>query len=89
MSRMTRTQLTLEEDEYLFLKAQALRTGTSLSSIVRSLVRARMNAESEIVPRIWDLAGLISESDFTGKDHDEVIRARLESEMGKPEVASE
>ena len=58
MARMTRTQITLEEDEYLFLKNQAAKTGSSLSSVVRGLVRARMDQGREPVLHIWELAGV-------------------------------
>jgi negative regulator of replication initiation len=76
MARMTRTQITLEEEEYLFLKAQAVESGASLSSIVRRLVRASMQDASADAPHIWDIAGLVGESDFTGKDHDAVLYGR-------------
>jgi hypothetical protein len=73
MARMTRTQITLEEQEYRFLKAQAAERGASLSSVVRGLVRQDMEATAASSPHIWELAGLIAESDFTGKDHDAVL----------------
>jgi hypothetical protein len=73
MARMTRTQITLEEEEYLFLKAQAVDTGASLSSVIRGLVRARMQDAAADAPHIWEIAGLIGESDFSGKDHDAVL----------------
>lgn len=82
MPRMTRTQVTLEEDEYLFLKAQAAQTGASLSSVVRGLVRARMSGAPDAIPHIWDLVGLIEDSDFTGEDHDEIIYRALAAELG-------
>ena len=73
MARMTRTQVTLEDDEYRFLKARAAASGSSLSSVVRGLVRERMQHAAANAPHVWDVAGLISESDFTGKDHDAVL----------------
>ena len=73
MARMTRTQITLEEEEHLFLKAQAVGTGASLSSVIRGLVRARMRDAAADAPHIWEIAGLIGESDFSGKDHDAVL----------------
>jgi hypothetical protein len=76
MARMTRTQVTLEESEYRFLKDRAAERGASLSSVVRGLVRERMQEAAAGAPHVWDLAGLIVESEFTGKDHDAVIYGR-------------
>lgn len=73
MARMTRTQIMLEEEEYRFLKARAVESGASLSSVVRSLVRSQMETAAADAPHVWDLAGLIVESDFTGRDHDEIL----------------
>ena len=73
MARMTRTQVTLEESEYRFLKTQAAESGSSLSSVVRGLVRERMEQAIAGAPHIWEVAGLVGESDFTGKDHDAVL----------------
>jgi hypothetical protein len=91
MARMTRTQITLEEDEYLFLKNQAAETGSSLSSVVRGLVRARMGQGGERVLHIWELAGIAaggndeSALDYAGRDHDKVIADALAAEMGLTE----
>ena len=86
---MTRTQITLEEDEYLFLKSQAADTGTSLSSVVRGLVRARMGDTPSPPLHIWELADLVPasdcEMDFSGRDHDKVIADALAAEFGIPE----
>jgi hypothetical protein len=73
MTRMTRTQITLQEDEYRFLKARATESGTSFSSVVRGLVRERMEYSAACAPHIWDVAGMVPESDFSGKDHDAVL----------------
>ena len=73
MARMTRTQITLEEQEYRFLKARATEGGVSLSSVVRGLVRQSMTTTAASSPHIWEVAGLIAESDFSGKDHDAVL----------------
>jgi hypothetical protein len=76
MPRMTRTQVTLEEEEYRFLKAQAAKSGASLSSVVRGLVRERMHRAAADAPHVWEAAGLVGESGFTGKDHDAVLYGR-------------
>ena len=76
MARMTRTQVTLEESEYRFLKDRAAASGSSLSSVVRGLVRERMQQAATGAPHVWEVAGLIGESEFTGTDHDAVIYGR-------------
>ncbi|OFW58172.1 MAG: hypothetical protein A2133_00685 [Actinobacteria bacterium RBG_16_64_13] len=81
---MTRTQVTLEESEYRFLKSRAAESGSSLSAVVRTLVRERMQQVAAGAPRVWDVAGLISESDFSGKDHDAVLYGRAPG-PGSPE----
>jgi hypothetical protein len=73
MARMTRTQVTLEESEYRFLKARAAESGSSFSSIVRSLIRERMQQAAADAPHVWDVAGVISESAFSGEHHDAII----------------
>jgi hypothetical protein len=85
MARMTRTQITLEEDEYLFLKSQAAETGASLSSVVRGLVRARMGASEATPLHIWELAGILSDCEYdgvSGEDHDKIIADALAEEFG-------
>jgi hypothetical protein len=89
MPRMTRTQVTLEEDEYLFLKTQAAESGTSLSSVVRGLVRERMSRARGAPVHIWELADLVPaydrDMDFSGRDHDQVIADALAAEFGLTE----
>ncbi len=80
MARMTRTQITLEEAEYCFLKTQATASGISLSAVVRSLVRERMDRAAADAPHVWELAGLITQSDFSGKDHDAILYGEPASE---------
>jgi len=82
MARMTRTQVTLEEEEYRFLKSQAAENGVSLSSLVRDLVRERMRRVAATAPHVWDIAGLITVSDFTGSEHDDVLWGRPPDEAG-------
>jgi len=76
MARMTRTQVILEEEEYRFLKARAAASGASLSSVVRRLVREQMELAAASSPHVWEVAGLVTESDFSGKDHDEVLHGK-------------
>lgn len=78
MARMTRTQVTLEEAEYHFLKARAAETGASLSAVVRGLVRESMEHEAASRPPVWAVAGLVTASEVSGKDHDAVLYAEPE-----------
>ncbi len=82
MARMTRTQITLEEDEYLFLKAEAAETGASLSSVVRRLVRARMSETVEAPRHVWELAGILEGCAYTLEDHDTLLYKIQCEEMG-------
>jgi hypothetical protein len=85
MARMKRTQVTLEEEEYRFLKTRAAESGSSLSSVVRGLVRERMQRAASDAPHVWDVAGLITRSDVSGKDHDAVLYGR---QPGEPRSGS-
>ncbi len=73
MSRMTRTQISLQEEEYLFLKRQAERDNQSLAAVLRRLIRKEMKAQPDTVAHVADLAGLIETSPFTGADHDVIL----------------
>jgi hypothetical protein len=76
MARMTRTQITLEEDEYLFLKSEAAHRGSSLSSVVRDLVRERMGLLPRGPLHVWELAGILEGAkyiDTTGEDFDDML----------------
>jgi len=73
MARMTRTQITLEQDQYRFLKSEAAQRGCSVSAIVREAISERMRLAAEASPHVWDLAGFIKESDISGKDHDRAL----------------
>jgi hypothetical protein len=90
MARMTRTQITLEEDEYLFLKSQATERGISLSAVIRDLVRTRMSDGTDSSFHIWDLADLVPPTengivDFSGRDHDRIIADAIGAEFGLDE----
>jgi hypothetical protein len=82
MARMTRTQITLEEDEYMFLKAEAAETGSSMSSVVRGLLRARMSLIPQAPLHVWELAGILDDCEYSGKDHDTMLYEILCEEMG-------
>ncbi len=86
MARMTRTQVTLERDEYEFLKAEAGERGCSLSSVVRGLVRTEMVRASSTVPHVWEIAGLFADGEFSGKDHDAILYGEPERVPPAPEL---
>jgi len=79
MARMTRTQISLEESEYRFLKTAAVESGCSLSAVVRRLVREKMEQAAPAAPHVWEVAGLLTNSSFTGKDHDRVLYGRVDA----------
>lgn len=73
MNRMTRTQISLPEDQHEFLKATAAERGVSMSALVRDLVGQEMNRGQEHAPHVWELAGLIADSEISGRDHDRIL----------------
>ena len=79
---MTRTQITLEENQYLFLKSQAAEAGDSMSAFVRRLVSDRMNETPQNAPHIWELAGILGDCEYTDEDHDTLIYKSLCEELG-------
>lgn len=83
MARMVRTQVTLDEAEYRFLKTEAAMREVNLSSLVRALFREDMLRATEEVPHVWDVTGLVETSDVSGKDHDEVIYNTWAEESGE------
>lgn len=73
MARMTRTQVSLEEKQYLFVKKEAARQGKSLSAIVRDLIEGRMTAQVSDGPRLGDIVGFFSGGGLEGLDHDHYL----------------
>jgi hypothetical protein len=70
MVRMTRTQISLQEDHYLFVKAEAARQGKSLSAIIRDLIENCMKAHESDGPRLDEIVGFFSGGGLEGMDHD-------------------
>ena len=94
MASMTRTQITLEEDEHLFLKSQAAQRGTSLSSVVRGLVRERMSTEPHRPLHVWELASILGDVNYdrsSGEalDFDEMLADAIAAEFDRDEEAPE
>jgi len=74
MSRMTRTQILLEEAEHRFLAQEAAHRGVSVSAYIRSLVEEKMLQAAPAEARLAEIVGVISDpAGFAGADHDEVL----------------
>lgn len=84
MTRMTRTQISLEEGQYRFLKREAARRESSLSSVVRELVEELMRGADADGPSIMSIQGVFSDGRVTGRDHDRILHEALaERKTGK------
>lgn len=70
---MTRTQISLEDKQYLYLKREAAAGGTSLSAVIRGLIDSRMCAQSAEGPRLEDITGFFSSGGLEGVDHDHYL----------------
>jgi len=82
---MTRTQISLDDRQYRFLKSEAARRDTSLSAVLRELVEQRMLEADAGGPSIMALSGLFHAGDLAGADHDRVLVADLERrKVGRP-----
>lgn len=73
MTRMTRTQISLNEDEHRYLKLEAARKGVSLSALLRKLVRERMDMKGAGATMVADIVGLLADPDVDGRDHDAIL----------------
>jgi hypothetical protein len=74
MERMTRTQIMLEPRQHAFLACEAAAEGLSISALLRRIVDAHVQTVSpgREAP-LWMLAGIIEDSEFSGRDHTEVL----------------
>ena len=73
MERMTRTQIMLEPRQHSFIASEAASRGVSVSALVREIIDAHMENTPLSRGGLMDLAGIITQSDFCGRDHDEVL----------------
>lgn len=74
---MHRTQITLEDTQYLSLREQARRSGKSMGQLIREML------DRELGPRppsrrqgatgLKKLRGILEDPGFGGEDHDEVL----------------
>lgn len=77
MARMTRTQISLEEEQYRFLKREAARRELSLSSVLRELIDVRMREMVADATSIMSMKGIFSDGRPTGQEHDLVLHEAL------------
>lgn len=77
MARMTRTQISLEDEQYRFLKREAARRELSLSSVLRELIDVRMLEIAADSTSIMSMKGIFSDGRPTGQEHDLVLHEAL------------
>lgn len=77
MTRMTRTQISLAEDQYRYLKKEAAGRGMSLSAVLREMVVARMREQRDMAPSITSIYGMFSDGTISGADHDRILSEGL------------
>jgi hypothetical protein len=70
---MTRTQISLEDKQYLYIKRVAVARATSLSAVIRELIESHMAAQSAEGPRLEDMTGFFSGGGLEGVDHDHYL----------------
>jgi hypothetical protein len=73
MERMTRTQIMLEPRQHSFIASEAASRGVSVSALVREIIDAHMEDTPPSSQGLMDLAGIITQSDFSGRDHDDIL----------------
>lgn len=73
MGRMTRTQISLDEQQYRFAKRRAAEQALSLSAYLRGLIQERMETEEEKAYDITDLIGLFEDGGVTAENVDEML----------------
>ncbi len=77
MGRMTRTQISLEEHQYQFVRRQAAEQGSSMGAYLRSLIDEAM-AEERPRSSIMDLAGIFEGGGLTNAEIDEILADEAE-----------
>lgn len=74
---MHRTQVLLEEQQYIILRNRAQREGKSLGELIRDLIAVGLQASQRTGRRggqsLSSLKGLIDDPDFDAKDHDSAL----------------
>jgi len=74
---MHRTQITLEDSQYVTLRERARRTGKSMGQLIREMLNQELEAKPKArkgcTSGLSKLAGVISDPGFGGQDHDEIL----------------
>lgn len=74
---MHRTQLLLEEDQYLQLRGEARRQNRSMGGLARDLIGEGLRARRQAAPGAPDglgsLAGIVEDADGVAAGHDRVL----------------
>lgn len=74
---MHRTQILLEEQQYIVLRNRAQREGKSLGELIRDLIEIGLRASQQPKGRpgqgIASLRGLIDDPGLEAKDHDRTL----------------
>jgi hypothetical protein len=73
MGRMTRTQISLDEQQYVYVKGEASSRGVSLSAVIRELIDHHRAERSREGPRLDDLVGFLGSDGLDGIDHDHYL----------------
>ena len=77
MGRMTRTQISLQDRQYRYLKARATETGSSLSAVLREMIDEKIGDADRQAPRLLALAGMYEGGGATGAEHDRLLAEHL------------
>lgn len=73
MARMTRTKISLDENQHLYVKTEAAAHGTSLSAVIRELIDRQMAARGADGSRLDEMVGFFSSGCLEGVDHDHYL----------------
>lgn len=77
VTMMHRTQLLLEQWQYETLKTMALQRQSSLSQLLREMVTQVLQTKRKPDHyALQALEGIIEDSNFSGKEHDQVLYGR-------------
>lgn len=76
---MHRTQISLEEKQYLFLAQESRRRGVSLSDLIRQFVAEEMRQSPSIEDPLDKLTGMAEgPGDAIGREHDRFLYGKGE-----------
>jgi hypothetical protein len=74
---MHRTQVLIEEEQYLLLRTEARRSGKSLGQVIRELIDKGLKRESQKKggdrSSLAGLEGVFDDEGFDVRDHDRVL----------------